>query len=392
MKILSEIWSTNKQLAVSSTLLFLVFFIPYLSIFFAFFILPFFVWGLFKLKSLNDGINVKNKYVKFGLIPIALYIGLFVVYSVFAGFYSNSVSPQNNKPVTQEVSNSSNQDSKVAELEQKAKDEEAKRVEAENTKKDLENKIDLATKVNLNYDVESDLEAQSLETTKQANLAIATLGNTTKDQKLFDVISVVDGDTVKVSELGTLRLIGIDTPETKDPRKPVQCFGTEASNKAKELLSGKKVYLEFDPANRIDKYGRTLAYLYREDGYFYNAETIKDGYAHSYTKYPHPKLDEFNSYQTQARETKKGLWSETTCNGDTTKASNSEQKSSTTNVTKSVYTSSSQQTTTSSGIVKKSTTNICHAPGTTYYNQTNNFTPYNTLDECLSSGGRMPLR
>lgn len=108
-----------------------------------------------------------------------------------------------------------------------------------------------------------------MESAKKSNLAITNLGATTKDQNLFDIISVVDGDTVKVSELGTLKLIGIDTPETKDPRKPVQCFGVEVSNKAKELLDGKKVYLEFDPANRIDKYGRTLAYLYREDGYFF---------------------------------------------------------------------------------------------------------------------------
>jgi micrococcal nuclease len=64
-------------------------------------------------------------------------------------------------------------------------------------------------------------------------------------------------------------LIGIDILETKDPRKPVQCFGVEASNRAKELLSGKKVYLEFDTANRIDKYGRTLVYVYHQDGYFF---------------------------------------------------------------------------------------------------------------------------
>lgn len=121
----------------------------------------------------------------------------------------------------------------------------------------------------------------------------------------------------------------MDTPETKDPRKPVQCFGKEASNKASEFLANKKVYLEFDPANRIDKYGRTLAYVYREDGFFYNAEMIKQGFAHSYIKFPHPRLDEFNEYQKQARESQLGFWSTTTCNGDTTKsAEKSEEKSS----------------------------------------------------------------
>lgn len=142
--------------------------------------------------------------------------------------------------------------------------------------------------------------------------------NQVKD--LFRVTEVVDGDTIKVSLLGTLRLIGIDTPETRDPRKPVQCFGREASNKAKELLSGRKVYLEYDPANKKDKYGRTLAYVYREDGLFYNAEMIKQGYAHSYVQFPHPRLDEFNIYQREARENGRGFWAANTCNGDTTKA------------------------------------------------------------------------
>ena len=145
---------------------------------------------------------------------------------------------------------------------------------------------------------------------------------------LFQVTEVVDGDTIKVSLIGTLRLIGIDTPETRDPRKPVQCFGREASNKAKELLSGKRVYLEYDPANKTDKYGRTLAYVYREDGLFYNAEMIKQGYAHSYVQFPHPKLDEFNTYQREARDNGLGFWSANTCNGNTTQvAASSSSKS-----------------------------------------------------------------
>jgi micrococcal nuclease len=143
---------------------------------------------------------------------------------------------------------------------------------------------------------------------------------------LFQVTEVVDGDTIKVSTIGTLRLIGMDTPETRDPRKPVQCFGREASNKAKELLSGKKVYLEYDPANKIDKYGRTLAYVYREDGLFYNAEMIKQGFAHSYVQFPHPRLDEFNTYQREARDNNRGFWAANTCNGNTTQAASGSSK------------------------------------------------------------------
>jgi len=150
--------------------------------------------------------------------------------------------------------------------------------------------------------------------------------NPAKD--LFKVTEVVDGDTIKVSTIGTLRLIGMDTPETRDPRKPVQCFGREASNKAKELLGGKKVYLEYDPAQKQDKYGRTLAYVYSEDGLFYNAEMIKQGFAHSYVQFPHPRLDEFNTYQLEARENSRGFWSANTCNGNTTQEASGSSKTS----------------------------------------------------------------
>ena len=132
---------------------------------------------------------------------------------------------------------------------------------------------------------------------------------------LLDVQKVIDGDTIKVSEVGKLRLIGIDTPELKDPRKPVQCFAVEASNKAKELLNGRRVYLAYNPTEKLDKYNRTLAYVFRDDGLDFNAEMIKAGYAQAYTKYPHPRLEEFVKYGKEAREKKLGLWSDSTCSG-----------------------------------------------------------------------------
>lgn len=141
----------------------------------------------------------------------------------------------------------------------------------------------------------------------------------------YAVSSVVDGDTVKVNISGTittLRLIGMDTPETVDPRKPVQCFGKEASNKAKELLSGKKVRIETDPTQgELDKYGRRLAYIYREDGLFYNKYMIEQGYAHEYTyNTPYKYQTEFKSAQKYAEENNLGLWSPNTCNEDTTQS------------------------------------------------------------------------
>ena len=90
------------------------------------------------------------------------------------------------------------------------------------------------------------------------------------DNVLWLVTKVVDGDTIEVQFEGvkeTIRFIGIDTPETKDPRKPVQCFGQEASNKMKELVENKQVILESDPSQgELDKYGRLLRFLFLPDG------------------------------------------------------------------------------------------------------------------------------
>ena len=78
--------------------------------------------------------------------------------------------------------------------------------------------------------------------------------------------------------------IGVDTTETKHPRKPVQCFGKEAYMFTSNIVEGKKVRLEFDQ-NQRDQYKPLLAYVYLEDGTFLNAEIIKQGYGHAYTQY-----------------------------------------------------------------------------------------------------------
>lgn len=140
----------------------------------------------------------------------------------------------------------------------------------------------------------------------------------------YTVTQVVDGDTVKVKrggEIITLRLIGIDTPEIVDPRKPVQCFGKEASSKTKELLTGKSVRLEADATQgEKDKYDRLLRYLYLEDGTFFNKWMIEEGYAHEYTydSNPYKYRGEFLDAQKRAQEGNRGFWSEGTCRGNTT--------------------------------------------------------------------------
>ena len=132
---------------------------------------------------------------------------------------------------------------------------------------------------------------------------------TARKGKWRTVTRVVDGDTIILNGKERVRLIGVDTPETVDPRRPVQYFGKEASAFTKRMVEGKRVRLEYDQT-RKDRYGRTLAYIYLEDGTFLNAEIVKQGYGHAYTRFPFRYLEEFRRYENEARKAGKGLWKE----------------------------------------------------------------------------------
>lgn len=126
------------------------------------------------------------------------------------------------------------------------------------------------------------------------------------------VAEVIDGDTVKVDNGQTIRLLGIDTPETKDPRRPVGCFGKEASSKTKELLLGKGVILQKD-VSETDKYGRFLRYIFlpMENGQvlFIQDYLVREGFARVLTYPPDVKFNEqLREAERFAKENKKGLW------------------------------------------------------------------------------------
>lgn len=136
----------------------------------------------------------------------------------------------------------------------------------------------------------------------------------------FEVSKVVDGDTVDLTQGDVtvrVRLIGINSPESVDPRRKVECFGKEASLHAKELLNGKTVTIELDPSqDTYDKYKRLLAYIVLPDGTSFNQKMIEEGYAHEYTydrPYTYQKI--FKSAQVTARDKQLGLWSPQTCDG-----------------------------------------------------------------------------
>ena len=137
------------------------------------------------------------------------------------------------------------------------------------------------------------------------------------------VVRVVDGDTIVAEVDGenvTVRLIGLDTPETVDPRKPVECFGKAASDEAGRLFGVGYVRLETDPSQGLyDKYGRLLAYVYIpldsvQEGLLVNKYLISEGYGHEYTyNLPYKYQAEFEAAEREARENKKGLWAEGVC-------------------------------------------------------------------------------
>lgn len=137
------------------------------------------------------------------------------------------------------------------------------------------------------------------------------------------VVKVVDGDTIEArtdrgNETEKIRLLGINTPESVDPRRPVQCFGKEASTFAKQLMEGKRIALKEDvQADDRDKYGRLLRNILLEDGTDVNALLIKEGYAYAYVSFPLNKdrKAEMRRLEQEARTAKRGLWSPETCDG-----------------------------------------------------------------------------
>lgn len=319
-----------------------VFFISFISLI---------VFGVLTIKNRKN--DKKKKYSKNCKILIGVIILSFIGCGVFA---SESTTKNSSKPV-----------------EVKTKKDESKKI---NTKKDEPKKVEHEKKV---------------EPKKEIKKVEPTTNNTFDEAK---VIRVVDGDTIHVLFNGQkykIRMIGVDTPETVHPNKPVEYYGKEASNFTKKSLSNKTVYLQKD-VSETDKYGRLLRYIWlsrpssnepsEEEiiNNMYNAILVKEGYAQAYTYQPDSKYSNlFTRLQRDAREHNTGLWAN----------ENIEPKQSTqpakTGSSRREYTTD----TTENGKIKGNRNTMkYHVPGGRSYNKIseNNVVYFDTEQEAIDAG------
>ena len=126
------------------------------------------------------------------------------------------------------------------------------------------------------------------------------------------VVCVIDGDTIRVRVQGkeyTVRLIGVDTPETVHPTKTVQHFGAEASAYTKTALEGRQVELHTDHiGDTRDRYRRALCYV-SLDGEDFNASLIRRGLAHAIRQFSYTRKQHYIALEEDARAKGRGLWS-----------------------------------------------------------------------------------
>jgi len=154
--------------------------------------------------------------------------------------------------------------------------------------------------------------------TVSAAFVLATLGvvaHVRADTRVL-VSATVDGDTIRVDSRGrtmVVRLIGIDTPELhdrNDPAAPPQPFAREAAEFTRRGLKGQSVRLEFEPATRLDRFGRTLAYVFLDDGTLFNRALVQQGYARAYTRDAVRYREQLRADESLARRERRGLWAE----------------------------------------------------------------------------------
>jgi micrococcal nuclease len=121
------------------------------------------------------------------------------------------------------------------------------------------------------------------------------------------VRQVIDGDTITVAGVGTVRLIGVDAPEKTGSYRTSEPYGDAATRFMKALVDGKLVRLEYD-GERKDQYNRTLAYVYLEDGTLANEAIVRAGFAETYRRFTYRMKPQFHAAEQEARAAGRGMW------------------------------------------------------------------------------------
>jgi micrococcal nuclease len=159
---------------------------------------------------------------------------------------------------------------------------------------------------------------QTSSTPESTNQSTEVLGVNNSTESV-QVVSVTDGDTIKVKIddlVETVRIVNMNTPETVDPRKPVECMGIQASEKMSEFVLNKNVILQEDATQQSkDRYGRLLRFVFLEDGTDVGLQMIKLGFARSdpYGSTPHEYLEAYEAAQQTAEQEELGLWNSKNC-------------------------------------------------------------------------------
>jgi endonuclease YncB( thermonuclease family) len=172
------------------------------------------------------------------------------------------------------------------------------------------------------------------------------------------VSRIIDGDTIELNSGEKIRLLGIDTPETRHSSSTVQKLGERSKAHLSKLALGKEVTIE-QQHGRHDPYGRMLAYVYLEDGGLLNLMMVEDGFALPYTKYPLAKTQDFILASQEARKNNRGLWSSSEFTQDSRLAR-----------------------------IRLSRAGVCHSPGNKGYERLTNFKEFETMKDCLRHGGK----
>lgn len=271
-------------------------------------------------------------------------------------------------------------ESEIAEVDKEQAEQEIEQAQADEDKEQLEK--ERLKKEKLKKEQQKAQQENKRNQTETETEILEQESSTIEGAKTYDVIRVVDGDTIKVNINGkeeSVRFLLVDTPETVHPDKPVQPFGKEASQFVKERLSGKQVQLELDISER-DKYGRLLMYVYDEEGNSIQEALLKRGLARvAYIYNPNVKyVDRYQAIQREAQEKAVGIWSienYVTDSGFVTEAETTENDSQPSDSETSEAEEQAEAPAQSAGgkikgNISSSGEKIYHIPGGRYYDQT----------------------